>query len=372
MGRANWLGLVVCVAVAVPAAAQPVRRVGVPDFPETTSSAPLSRVHDDGPMRDLTPTNFADLIPAPATQPVGHGAGCEASCAEPAHPGWYATGEYLLLRPRADAYDFAIRGLTPGLATVGPIESLKSALASGFRAEAGFRFASGWEAGFAYTLVNSGGSRTLAAPTGSVLYPTITRPGLTDTVLFAAASNDLNYNLYDLLVGKRWKLDDHFGLRAFGGVRFADIGRRMTAVFDGLDANLAAVRTRSGFDGFGPLIGAEATLYGWGGFHLYTRATGGLITGRSTNRLLETNNADATVYANTGYDVRKVVPVASLAIGGGWQYRTVSIRTGYEITHWSGFGEPVRFVDDIGQGKIVTRPSALSLEGFFFQVGVAF
>ena len=45
---------------------------------------------------------------------------------------------------------------------------------------------------------------------------------------------------------------------------------------------------------------------------------------------------------------------------------------GYEITHWSGFGEPVRFVDDIGQGKIVTRPSDLSLEGFFFQVGVAF
>jgi hypothetical protein len=370
MRRANWLCLVVCVAVAAPAHSadrQP------PAFPETASSAPASRVHDSAPVKDLTPTGFADIVPLPATHHSGHAEPCAPGCVtHEAHAGFYATGEYLLMRPRADAYDFAIRGLTRGLATVGPVESLKSALGSGFRAELGYRFASGWEAGVAYTLLNSGGNRTLAAGPGGVLYTTITRPGLTDTALFAAASNQLNYNLYDLVVGRRWAIDEHFAVRAFGGVRYADIGRRMTAVFDGLDANLAAVRTRSGFDGFGPLIGAEATVSGWGGLHLYTRASGGLITGRSTNRLLETNNADGTVYVDTRYDVRKVVPVASLAIGGGWQYRTVSIRAGYEITHWSGFGEPLRFVDDLGQGKIVTRPSALSLEGFFFQLGVSF
>jgi hypothetical protein len=142
--------------------------------------------------------------------------------------------------------------------------------------------------------------------------------------------------------------------------------------FDGLDANLAAVRSRSGFDGCGPIVGAEAVVVGWHGLHLYSRAGAGLLTGRSTNRLMETNNADGTVYVDTRYDVRKVVPVASLAVGGGWQYRTVSIRAGYEITHWPGFGEPIRFVDDVSQGKIGTRPAALSLEGFFFQVGLVF
>ena len=155
---ANWLGLVVCVAVAHPRPRS--RRSGRhARLPETTSASP-SRVHDDAPMRDLTPTNFADLIPAPATQPVGRG-GVRGVCGEPAHCGWYATGEYLLLRPRADAYDFAIRGLTPGwppsadrVAEVAPPAASERRRA--FSSPADGRRAS-------RTLVNSGGSRTLSA-----------------------------------------------------------------------------------------------------------------------------------------------------------------------------------------------------------------
>ena len=47
-------------------------------------------------------------------------------------------------------------------------------------------------------------------------------------------------------------------------------------------------------------------------------------------------------------------------------------RAGYEVTHWFGLTQPIRFVDDVGQGKISTRPVNLSLEGLFLQVGLAF
>lgn len=357
MRRGSWLGLVVCVAAASPAAGQaPV--------------VPLDA--DDPPLRDLTPPGFADIVPPPPRHgghdhPPGH-----LAPSAPAHAGFYGTAEYLLFRPRSGAFDFALVNAGAGLATAGPVESLKYDLGNGVRAELGYRFERGWEVGFAYTFLEASGGRTAAAGPGGVLFPTLTRPGLTDAAASAAATASLNYNLYDGLVGKRFVLDDHFAVRAFGGFRFADITQRFDVGYDGLDAVRAAVGTRSEFEGFGPLVGGEAVLGGWHGFHAYARASGGLLTGRSTNTVRETNNAGGTVYVDSRYDVRKVVPVAGLAIGGGWQYRTVSVRAGYEVTHFFGLTEPLRFTDDVGQGKLVTRPSYLSLEGFFVQVGFAF
>ncbi|HSQ56050.1 MAG TPA: Lpg1974 family pore-forming outer membrane protein [Gemmata sp.] len=378
MRHASVLGVLIyagVAALAVPASRAAAQAPPAASWYPPTASAPATQPvpANEPPVKDLTPSGFADITPPPGSSPVEFESDFpQLGPLASNQAGFYATAEYLLLRPRSDEFDFAIVNNPSSLATTGPIEPLKAALGNGFRVEGGYRFNSGWETGFVYTLLNAGGNRTLSAGDGGVLYPTVTRPGLTDTALFAGAHTQLNYNVYDVIFGRRWAIDDCVAVRAFGGVRFADIGRRFDVGFDGLDANLAAVRSRSGFDGFGPIIGGEAVLGGCHGFHLYTRALGGLISGRSTNSLVETNNSDATVYVNTRYDLRKVVPMASLAIGGGWQYRTISIRGGYEITHWSGIGQPIRFVDDVSQGKIDTRPSDLSLEGFFFQFGIAF
>jgi hypothetical protein len=355
MPRRSWLGLVVGVALAAPAAAQ------VPP------GGPL----DDAPVKDLTPPGFADIVPPPDPH-AGHAVPHHLAPSAPGHGGFYTTAEYLLVRPRADLLDFALVNTTGGLATVGPVERLKYGLGNGLRAEAGYRFSGGCEFGFAYTYLNASGDRFLAAAAGQTLLPTITRPGLTDTALSALATARLNYNLYDALFGYRFTAGEHVAGRVFGGVRFADIGQRFDVRYDGMDARESAVVTCSCFDGFGPLIGAEATLGGWHGFHLYTRAIGGLLTGRSTNCFRETNNAGGTVYVDSRNDTRRVVPFAGIAIGGGWQYRTVSIRAGYEITHWSGLTQPLRFVDDVSQGKLSADPADLSLEGFFVQLGLTF
>lgn len=363
MRRGSWLRLVVWFAASPAVAQVPV----VPYDPPGAFADPAQP-----PLRDLTPPGFADIVPPPPAHvgtdcPPGH-----LAPTAPGHAGFYGTAEYLLFRPRSGALDFALVNANTGLATVGPVESLKYDLGNGVRAELGYRFERGWEVGFAYTFLEASGGRTLAAAPGQVLFPTLTRPGLTDAVTSAAASANLSYNLYDALMGKRFAIDDNFAVRVFGGFRFTDISQRFNVAYNGLDAIKAAVNTRSAFEGFGPIVGGEAVLGGWHGFHAYARASGGLLTGRSTNSVLETNNAGGTVYVNSRYDVRKVVPVASIAIGGGWQYRNVSIRAGYEVTNFFGLTEPPRFVDDVGQGKVVTRPSYLSLEGFFVQLGFTF
>jgi hypothetical protein len=216
-----------------------------------------------------------------------------------------------------------------------------------------------------------GGESVQAGP-GQTLFPTMTRPGLTDTVLTASASAALNYNLFDVQLGRRFQIDDHFAMRGYAGFRFADITQTMNAGYNGLDANQAAVSTRSSFNGFGPILGGEAILGGWRGFHAYARFTGGLISGTSANSLVETNDGGNTLYANVPYNVEKVVPVATLAIGGGWQYRSVSLRFGYEVTQWFGLTERVRFTDDVSQGAFISRPGNLSLNGLFIQLGYVY
>lgn len=392
MPRGSWLGFVVCVVAGSPVLGQvPSRtpstysqsppRIGsvvpqpaphatrpVPPAPPPSTPAPPIV---DATVKDLTPPEFADLVPPPDPHGAHHTSGHLAPTV-PGHAGFYGSAEYLLFRPRFASSDYVIVNAGGGLATVGQAQTSNYDLGNGLRAELGYRFEGGWDASFAYTYLQANGNDAVTAAPGQVLLTTLTRPGLTDNVTSATAAASLNFSLYDMTAGKRFTLDDNFAVRGFAGLRFADVKQQFDTTYDGLDARMAAVNNLSRFRGFGPIVGGEAILSGPRGFHGYARASGGLLTGRSTNSVFETNDAGATVYVNSQYNVRKIVPVASVAVGGGWQYRTVSVRAGYEIAQLFGVTEPMRFIDDVGQGKLSTRPSNLSLEGFFVQFGLTF
>jgi hypothetical protein len=325
-------------------------------------------------MRDLG--GLPDLIPGPDRH---HGSG-EHETAEwlapfaPTHCGWYTNGEFLLMRARNNDMDFAVTGTNVGLGTVGPINTLNYQLGAGLYTEFGYRFGPDgkWSGGFGYTYFGDHAGATAAASPGQVLFPTLTRAGLTDRALTASASANLNYQLFDIIFARTMVVDDNFALRWLGGFRFTDIRQSFNTVYNGLDARTDTVNTRSKFEGFGPFVGLEGVLGGWRGFHLYTRATAGLLTGRDTNSLIETNDAGATTYVNTHYDIRKIVPTGTIGLGAGWQYRTLSIRAGYQITYWEGIFQRPRFTDDVSPGRLVTPSSNLTLEGLFIQVRLNF
>lgn len=348
-----------------PAAAESTYPVRPPDVLPTAT-------YSDGAVKDLTPPGLAE--PVVFAEPT-HATDMAAFCARPPHEdgGLFGAAEYLLWRPRRGAFDYAVANSTNGLATIGSVYALDYELQSGIRGTLGYRLpGSAWEVLFAYTHLGSSADDRITAGPGQVLFPTLTRPGLTDQAQSVAADASLQYNMYDLELGKRITVDEYFSGRVFGGIRFADIRQDFMAAYDGLDARQAFVTANSSFYGVGPVFGLEGDFGGWNGFFLYTRVSGGLIAGKLNNPLVETNNAGQTTYANLGYNGRGVVPMGTLALGGGWQYRTFSIRFGYEVTNWIGVIEQPRFVDDVAQGKLVTRPANLTLEGFVARVGLAF
>ncbi len=330
-----------------------------------------SHASEVAPLKDLTPPGFADLIP-PERHAESHAPG-HLTPSAPAEGGLFAGVEYLLQRPRADGLDYALLNRTAGLATEGAISSLRYDLGSGLRVEAGYRFEeSRLEASFVYTRLKASGGESVAAGPGQLVLPTLTRPGLTDSALSANASAKLDYNLYDLLVGRRYALDDSVAVRGFGGVRLADIGQEFGATYAGLDARHAVVATGSRFRGVGPVVGAEGVFAGRHGLHVYGRATGALLSGPADNTYRDANDGGRTVYADLTHTLRKVVPTAGLAIGAGWQYRTVTLRAGYEVTHWFGLTDRVRLASDLAQGAFTAPSGNLAVEGLFVQFSLAY
>ena len=388
-----WFGVGLLIAVAGTANAQPGVGSSFPASPpgalppafrpDTPSLAPivppdsgvqnLSAVADDHPPLKELPSGLPELIPPADKHHSEHEIPGYMTPFVPGHSGWYTEGEFLLMRPRTTNLDYAVLGINNGLSTVGPVESLGYNVGTGLRAEVGYRFGEGkWEAAFSYTYLEATGHDTIAAAPGEILFPTTTRPGLTDSALTAGGNTDLDYMLFDMLVARRMLIDDNFALRGLVGGRFADIRQVMNTYYNGGDARGASVLTRSRFQGFGPIVGLEGVLSVWRGFHLYSRATVGLVSGRNTNRLVETNDGGATTYVNTNYDLWKVVPMGSLALGFGWEYRTLALRAGYEVHQWQGIFERAQFTDDVSQGSFNSRSTNLTIQGVFFQAALSF
>ncbi len=322
---------------------------------------------------DLRPAlEFEDLTPPP--QHGGHAEKHVTTCLEeaPAHGGLFANAEYLLLRPRRAAFDFALTDANRDLAPTGGVQSLNYELRSGVRGGIGYRFDDHWAAGFEYTYLGSGANRTVGAPAGGTLYATLTRPGLNDEAATAQATAGLNYNLFDTLASRNFEIDHHTTARVYGGFRFATIRQDFSTVYNGGDANQGIVSTSSNFDGFGPLLGGDIAWKIHNGFHLYAKGSAAMMTGDLRNTLNETNNAGQTVYADIDYSTRRVIPVTTLGIGGGWMHENVTFRVGYEITNWFGLIDTPRFTGELAEGKYTTRNGDFSLEGIFAQFGVSY
>lgn len=321
-------------------------------------------------MKDITP---------PELHGSGHAGGESGHCevhpalAEHEEGGFSTAAEYLLMRPRRGLFDYAIRDPNQNLIPEGALLSPNYQLRSGVRAAIDYRLPhTAWDFQVAYTYFRSNANAAETAPVGGTLYATLTRPGLNDEVTSATATATLEYNVYDAVIGRRFVLDEHATVRAFGGFAFAQIRQKFDVFYNGGDALQGRVLTESNFNGFGPLFGAEGQFTLTEHWHIYARSVGGLFTGTARNPLLETNNGGLTTYANLSLDKRKVVPMASFAVAGGWTSGRVTFRAGYEITNWFGLIDQTRLTGELSEGKVVTRSGDLSLEGFFAHFGLTF
>jgi hypothetical protein len=345
---------------------------GTPPFNYPTSKAvephtgnpppppPLARP----PVADLTPPEFANH---PVTTTCD---GCRA-CDNPA--AWLFTAEYMLVRPRRRADDYAIVDPLDNLTPEGRINNIGFDFASGLRAGIGYREAGSlWETWFTYTYLHAGGDAASVAPTGGLIYPTLTRPGLVDTALVAAGGNSLTYNVYDMDTVRRVTGDETFCLRLGFGVRYTNIDLNQQAFYNGRDANDTFVRSRISFDGAGPTVGGEGRWQMPWGLSLFGRAKGGLIVGDMRNSLRETDNGGLTTNANLVEHYYTTIPVLEFGTGVAWEYRNLRVAVGYEVSNWFNMIDTPSLTNDFAEGKIGRRRGDLSLEGLFLQLGMAY
>lgn len=322
----------------------------------------------------LPPPKGAALLPNLAATPVldnsasAGGAGETAAASSGLLSGLFVDGEYLYLKPHSQADEYAISNTASLNVPYGSIVYRDWSYRSAFRAGLGYRLpGQEWSVGFYYTFLHDATSGSTAAPDGGFLFATLTHPGTVSEVQAASADTSLNYNVYDLEIGRWCNLSNNFAVRFFGGGRFAHIDQNFTASYNGGDANQDVVAQRLHFNGGGFRIGADAFWNLIWGFSLFGRTNASLLGGDFNSQLVETNNAGATTLTNFTDHLEKVVPVAEMAMGLGWQYNQLRLTAGYTFINWFGLVNVPTFVDDAHQGKFVRQTSDLSLEGLILR-----
>lgn len=320
----------------------------------------------------LPPPRNAGALPnvaessVPNNSPAASAAFAEATAG--GSPGWLSglllDAEYLYLKPHSQANDYAIANMNNTDVPDGIVANRDWSWRSAFRVGLGYGLrGQPWNVGFFYTYLHDNTNGNAVSPGGGFLFATLTHPGTVAEVQTAAAANSLNYNVYDLEIGRWCCPTKNLSVRLFGGGRFARIDQNFTASYDGGDANQDVVARQLHFNGGGFRAGAEAMQNLFGGFSLFGRANAALVAGEFHSTLVETNNAGATTLTNYTNRFEKVVPVAELLAGLGWQFRTLRLFAGYQYINWFGLVNVPSFVDDAHQGKFVRQTSDLGLEG---------
>lgn len=279
--------------------------------------------------------------------------------------------EYLLMKPLRRGLDYAISSPVNDGTAQGTIESVSLDTSSGVRTGGGYRRTDGWEVGLYYTYFHSGGDDQQNAPPGGTLYTTPTHPGFVDAVDSAQASANLNYNIFDIEIGRSFRPTESLLLLVNGGGRFAWIDQDFAALYDGQTANMAVLSSPIRFRGGGVRVGSEAQWTLRRRCGLYARGYGSLVCGDFRTSLVETNNAGFAVISHVSDNYRKVVPVAEVGFGAAWQGEHMRIRVGYELVNWFGLIDSPDFVHDFSN-KASRRLGDLGLEGLIAQFDFTF
>jgi hypothetical protein len=292
--------------------------------------------------------------------------------------------DYLLIRPRRNALDFAVSSPNLTNAPGGTVESLFWETRSGVRSGVGYQLGHGWEARFDYAYFYSRADRSLTAPTGGTLFATLSHGGFFDDVASASATSSINYNVFDLEAAKHVVVNDSLDLTLFGGGRFGWIDQQFTALYNGGSASAvnAVVDSPVYFRGAGLSAGAEGfwKLGGGGGeerrflsgLGLYAKARGSILSGEFRNFLSETNNTGAVVLVNVKEKYQQLVPVMELGMGLAWRGEHWRVGVGYELANWFNMVNSLDFTSATSLGKPSRRASDLTLEALVVQLELAF
>ena len=286
--------------------------------------------------------------------------------------GLFMTGEYLLVKPRRDAFDFAITSSDRLGVINGNLNSLDWDTRSAFRVGIGYQFADGWDASVNYFYLHSSASSSLSAPNGGALYATLTNNTF-DDVSTASAIGNLDMNVIDIDVARTYRAADNLNFRFTGGGRVTWIEQQFSAIYNGgtLGAVNDFVSSPVNFTGAGLTAGGEGTYALNKHFGLYARGKVALLSGTFNNNLTETNGNGATTFYNISNKYHEIVPVLETGVGAVLTKDHMHFKVGYELYNYFNMVDSLDF-QSLSFGKASKRLSDLSLEALSIQFGLTF
>lgn len=275
---------------------------------------------------------------------------------------FYLDADFLLVRPRRRAQDFAIIDPVANARPEGVVQSMNWDTRPAVRFGAGYVLGGHeWEIGGDYTYIHSSTREDAFAPAGGTLYATQAHPLNVEEVLSAQGRSSLDYDVIDFTLSRHFHPSENFAVTISGGGRFAAIDQISRVQYNGGDANNAIVANSILFDGGGLRFGAKGVVQLGGGLNLFGKAYTSLLVGDYKARLNETNAGVTNVSVVDKYT--QTVNVNELGFGLGWRRRNVQLSIGYELTNWINFVDSPDFTDDVHEGKYLRRLSDLTLDG---------
>jgi hypothetical protein len=375
----SWTGILVLILLFAPSvrAQETPGSAGfefAPTVPKPPPPAPAPPLIDGklpvaepiGPIPDSPPiTHTVDGVPVDAPH-----FGNERTTACTSLEFW---GEYLFLKARRDALDFALQSNNRVDMIGGTVQSLDWEAQSGFRGGAGWRLpGTEWELGLVYTYFHSADQRTLTVPSGGALFATLPSTGI-QSVDSASADGNINFQVIDLDLRRRINLLDDFDLNVFGGGRFAWIDEKFNVLYNGGSVSNYLISSPVNFRGGGFSIGGDGFWNIWHGAGFYARARGSLLSGTFRSSLNETSGAGSVAplpvigVRDQSYDF---VPVTEIGLGIAYRSDHLTLSVGYEMSNWYNMVNMPDFSSPTG--TMNRRQGDLMLEGLAVQLGIMY
>lgn len=251
-------------------------------------------------------------------------------------------GELLYLRPGGTDITYAIEqnDVTEDAFPTGPIGQVGIQNNVGFRVGFGVCLSECSSLVASYSYWQGERGDVITREGNNVLFSTIIHPSTVTTgsqSLQAQASYDIRFNVADighrsLIVG-----DDSFALNWTAGLRYGNLQQQFQANQTVSTATgLVTVDSQVNFDGFGLLLGLDATTFSQRtGFYSYSKANLSLLAGEWKGMFRQQNQIPGGVVGNELEDFR-VSPQGELEVGLGWQNCSGCLRmsVGYLATGW--------------------------------------
>ncbi len=364
MRTSPWCSAAVGFAILLAGTSIQAQSPMAPGTPPTLA-VPPPVVPDSPAVHQTIPQDVMPHYVSDSPEEVGEGGASAGS--------FFAFGEALALKARRSAHNFAISDPTLNSSIDGSFQSMDWNWSFTYRLGAGYKLHDGWEADGVYTYVHAKDDRTVLAPAGGALYATLTNPSI-DQVNSARASSNLDYDVIDLELAKRFDANDRLEIRLAGGARIASIQQKFNVAYDAtpLGAGQVLVNSPISFDGIGIRVGGEGYWHILGGLRAYAKMYGSLVSGELRSSLRETINNGSQTTINVTEHTDRMIPVAEMGIGLAYITDHLQVKFGYEMTNWFNLIDSVDFVDGNSFGKTQRRQGDLSLEGLALQIGVMF